>query len=176
MATYKSIPQYPTSNYRINVSWSYLKDQLDHWNEDPKYPLILQPDYQRNYVWTNKQQIAYCEYILRGGTSGREIFFNCPSWMDGFNHSIECVDGQQRIGAVLAFLDNKIPVFGNYNKDYIDKLSHSGPSFMFNVCKVSDRAELLRWYISMNTGGSKHTKKDLAPAYDALNVIENSKK
>ena len=31
------------------------------------------------------------------------------------------VDGLQRLTALLVFLDNKIPAFGSYFKEYIDK-------------------------------------------------------
>jgi hypothetical protein len=171
MPTFRDIPQYPHSAYQVDVSWTYLKEHLAQWDEVPHSPLILSPDYQRGYVWTAEQQTAYCEYILSGGTSGRDVFFNNPSWMGGFSDPTECVDGQQRIGAVLAFLDGHIPAFGYKFSEYTDQLRLLGPSFTFHVCKIKDRKELLNWYISMNTGGSIHTAADLSPAYGALAAL-----
>jgi len=166
---FSNIKQFPFSAYHTDVSWGHLKEHLDSWNE--KDDLILQPDFQRGYVWSEQQQIEFCEYSLRGGQSAKQIYFNNPSWMDGFDQPTECFDGQQRIGAALAFLDDKIKVFGHYHSEYEDKIRLIGATFSFHVFKISDRKELIEAYIAMNTGGTVHSEKDLKPAYEALEKL-----
>lgn len=169
---FRDIPQITQARYSVDVSWDYLKDDLERY--DKNFGLILDPTYQRGYIWTEAQKVAYVEYKLRGGTSGGDIYWNCPGWMgkEMRNHPIEIVDGKQRLSAVVDFLDNKIPAFGLYRKDYEDKLHGLRPSFKYHVLDLKDRKELLKWYIAMNTGGSAHTMVDLQPAFDELNKLE----
>ena len=59
------------ARYRVDVMWSYLFSHLNHYNES--YGIDLDPDFQRAHVWAEAQQIAYVEYQLRGGISGKDI-------------------------------------------------------------------------------------------------------
>lgn len=170
------IKQFPHSAYRVNVSLDYLEKHLEGWDERilgkeiKKGGLLLQPSYQRGYVWTREQQISYMEYILKGGQSGRDVYFNNPTWNDSYTAHTECVDGQQRIGAALAFVRDEIKCFGYYYSEYEDKLCANG-DLIFHIMKIKSRKELLETYIAMNRGGSYHTEKDLAPAYEELNKL-----
>jgi hypothetical protein len=70
----------------------------------------MNPDFQRGHVWTEEQQIAYVEYLLKGGMSGRTFYFNKPSWknkdtINGYDDFV-CVDGLQRTTAIEKFLNN----------------------------------------------------------------------
>ena len=165
---FKDIPQFPFSAYRVDVSWKQLSNHIDRLREASG--IILQPSFQRGLVWNQKQKIAYCEYQLQGGQSGKEVFFNCPSWMGSFSDPLECVDGQQRIQAILDFLNNKIPVFDTFYQQFEDTLPYN-VNLSFNVTRIKDRKELLKWYISLNKGGSYHTETDLAPAYQELKEL-----
>lgn len=84
--------------------------------------LLLNPDFQRGNVWTEKQQVAYIEFLLKGGKSARVIYFNHPGWMGSFNGQMVCVDGLQRITAIQKFINNEIKVFNTYYKDFEDHL------------------------------------------------------
>lgn len=64
----------------------------------------------------------FFEDILRGGESGRDFYFNHPGWFGDWKGEYVCVDGLQRITAVLRFLNNEIPVFGHYFNEYEDAL------------------------------------------------------
>ena len=88
--------------------------------------LQLNPEFQRGHVWTEKQQIAYIEYFLRGGKSGTIIYLNKPDWNTsiavGEYNEFTCVDGLQRITAFGKFVNNEIKVFDSYFREYTDKL------------------------------------------------------
>ena len=143
----------PVGHYFTHISWNYFPK----WVEENK-PII--PDYQRGYVWIEQQQIDYCEAILKGCPSGRDIYFNHPDWMGGYDGDLEILDGQQRIGAVTAFLNNKIKVFGNYFNEYKDKI-RSHICFGVHILKFQTRKEKLEFYLAFNNGGTIHTKDEL---------------
>jgi hypothetical protein len=128
----------------------------------PGHYLVMNPEWQRGHVWTPKQQTAFMEYFLRGGKTGREVYFNCSSWQGKYNTPIYCVDGLQRITAALAFLSNEIPVWGHYLRDFEDRIHVVNVSFAFNVLKISSKRDLLKTYIDFNSGGTPHNPQEIA--------------
>lgn len=135
----------------------------------------LNPDYQRGYVWNDAQKTSYLEYILRGGFSGRDIFWNSANWQSmGTVGVLELVDGQQRVKSVLQFLKNEIPVFdGHYYGDFEGRMRDIDARFRFHINNTNSKLEVIDWYLGMNTGGSIHTEEDLQVAYDYRNKIVN---
>jgi len=162
---FQKIPQFTRdSPYSVDSDWPYF---INKWIADPAFldstPVELCPDFQRGHVWSEAQQIAYIEYALRGGKSGKDIYFNCSSWMDKFNTPLQLVDGLQRVTAVQRFIKNEIPAFGTLYKDYTGTLRIlSGcASFKIHVNTLQTRAEVLTWYLEMNSGGTPHTQSEL---------------
>lgn len=162
MPKFSDIKQFTrTGSYNVNVPWLSLERHLESWTREPPY-LDLEPDFQREHVWTVTQQRAYIEYILRGGRSGRILYFNCPGWNIGEMGQMVIVDGKQRLQAVRHFLSNNFGVFGgNYFKDYTDILRPVKCDFIFSVNDLETRQEVLQWYLEMNSGGTPHTEGEL---------------
>lgn len=153
-----NIPQLSHARYSVDQDWFDLERVLQRYNKD--YGLDLNPDFQRDYVWTQQQKIDYVEWGFRGGRSGMDIFFNCPNW-NGFNAGvITIVDGKQRLQAVLDFMHNEIPAYNIYFKDYEGPF-RMGPHFRFHVNDLKSREDILKWYIGMNTGGTIHTPNEI---------------
>lgn len=150
------------AGYRVNVPLAYLREQLSHFTEQG---LIMEPDFQRAHVWTPEQGSAYIEYLLRGGTSGREIYFNLYRFQTGVcgseKYPFVLVDGLQRLTACLEFLSDKLCAFGHRLSEFEDKLPTMEPSLLFNVNDLKTRAQVLQWYCEMNSGGTPHTKEEL---------------
>jgi hypothetical protein len=159
---FADIKKFPRSSYHTDVDFKYVKDTLERWDErNNGSPVILDPEWQRGHVWTEAQQIAWIEYILKGGTTGRDIYFNCSSWMAGYNTPVYCVDGLQRLTAVIAFMDNKIPTFGHFFDQYEDSIRLADARLSFNMLKISNKKELLTIYHNFNAGGTPHSKEEL---------------
>lgn len=160
---FADIKKFPFSSYKVTVSLNYLEDTLDNYNyPEMGNPLIMNPDWQRGHVWTRDQQIAYVEYFLKGGMSGRDIYFNCSSWDGKYDTPIYVLDGLQRLTALLAFIHNDIPAFGCLYEDYEDKLrTLSEGCLTFNIMKLSSKKELLNFYIDANSGGTPHDPKEI---------------
>jgi hypothetical protein len=157
---FKDIEQFPQSHYHVTTTLDYVTEILNNWNERDT-PLIMNPEWQRGHVWTREQQISFIEYLLKGGTTGRNIYFNCSSWGDKYNTPIFCLDGLQRISAWQAFENNEIPVFGSYFKDFEDKSSLQRWYFDFYMLKLKNKKELLSVYLNFNAGGTVHDPKEL---------------
>ena len=159
MAMFKGIKSFtPCCRYRVTIPWDSLLQSLARYRKN--YKLIENPDFQRGHVWVEAQRIAYVEFILRGGSTGREIYFNCTSWMDGFNTPLILVDGLQRITAVERFLTNQIPAFGYLFKEYSDNIPFDC-EFFFSIHNLKTRAKVLKWYIELNSGGIVHTPEEI---------------
>lgn len=156
-------------NYQIHVSWESLIEQLEHWTNERLAPLDLNPEFQREYVWTEEQKIAYIEFKLKGGQGSDRIYFNCVGWGFTFDGPFVLVDGKQRISAVLNFINGKIPAFGHYFSEFEDKIPFE-IGFIFCVNDLKTEKEVLQWYIDMNTGGTVHTKEEIEKV---KNMIEN---
>lgn len=156
---YNEIKQFTQANSSVNYSWKYLKIWLEEQKNE--IGLELEPDFQRAHVWNDEKRSKYIEYILKGGISGRAIYFNCSSWMKEFNMPVVLVDGLQRVTAVLKFLNNEITIFdGKYFKDIEGRLPLQA-SFDVYVNDLPTRKEVLQWYIDLNDGGVAHTSEEI---------------
>ena len=155
---FQDIPKFTFSgNYAVHVDWRELKHTLDRYTKT--YNLDMNPDFQRGHVWNDDKRTAYVEFILRGGDSSREVYFNCKGWMAGGEGPMQLVDGKQRIEAVMQFLDNKIPAFGHYFNEYTDRMNNAW--FHVHVNNLPTRAQVLQWYIDLNAGGVVHTSEEI---------------
>ena len=74
--------------------------------------LVIQPQYQRNYIYNDgKKDVAVIESLLKGYPLGL-IYFN------KVGDSYEVLDGQQRITSFGRFLTNKFTVKIDNNEQY----------------------------------------------------------
>lgn len=155
---FKDIEKFTSmGSYTSDVPFDFVKINLDRFITEHK--LQMCPDFQRGHVWTTKQQIAYIEYLFKGGKSGTTVYFNQPGWLNGFDGEFVVVDGLQRLTAITRFLENEIKVFGYYYRDY-DRID-AEITIKFCINNLKTRAEVLKWYLEMNSGGVVHTEDEL---------------
>lgn len=109
-----------TDNIKIesrDVKW--LKDQSD------LSLLEIDHSFQRQYIWTVKNQIRLIETILIGYPVPEVYLWEkeTDSKTGGTVHSI--IDGQQRLGSIFDFINNKFSLKSTYvdfkDADYVDK-------------------------------------------------------
>lgn len=156
--------------YAVDVSLGYMEDQLDFFATG--YGLNLYPDFQRGHVWTMEQRSRYVESLLRGtiGASLRVIQFNAPHWDDD-NHGgdlpneIQIIDGLQRLTTIRMFIAGRVQAFGMYIGEF--KGSSFDPmrglyGLRFAVYAYNSRAELLKYYLSLNDGGTPHAPEEIS--------------
>jgi len=161
LTCFADIPRFTSwGSYSVNVSWDYVEKTLDEYAKAVR--VDLDPDFQRAHVWTAKQQSRYVEYILRGGKSSRDIYWNCKGWHLRMEGPMVLVDGKQRLEAVRKFMANKLPAFGSTFSEYTDRMRLIETGFVFHVNDLATRAEVLQWYIDINAGGVAHTEAEIA--------------
>lgn len=99
----------------------------DVWEWSHNNRLELQPDFQRNEVWTKAAQIALIDTILKNIPIPK-IYMK--SLIKNKQTYRIVIDGQQRLTAILAFLENKLklktPHISNHDYDGMtfDSLPH----------------------------------------------------
>ena len=160
---YIDIPQFTRDgNWQADFDFLGLVDFMKE--EINTQGLQLNPDFQRGHVWTDAQQIAFLEYFLKGGKSGRIIYLNKPDWYNrvsqGAYNDYVCVDGLQRYTAIERFVNNEIPVFGSLKKEFTDKLRMRN-TIQLNINDLKSKKEVLTWYIGMNAGGTPHSQEEI---------------
>ena len=125
---FKDLPvMIDSGSYHISLP---LKE-LRKWLTSEQVELC--PDFQRGHVWNEKQQIAFVEWFLAGGITGRAFYFNGYAWRHSAGYDLVCVDGLQRITALLNFIENKIPAYGCLLNDFEDPLPTLRYLLMFTL-------------------------------------------
>ena len=156
---FRELPKFiAEGTYRVNIGWNYIEEWIEREN---KLNLNLDPDFQRAHVWTEAQQQAYVEFVLKGGRGSGELKFNCAGWMIDFRGPFVLVDGKQRLEAVRKFLRNELTIFENYKySDFEDRLPVYA-EFIVMVNDLADYDDVLRWYLQLNSCGTPHTEDEL---------------
>lgn len=150
-------------------------DGLQYWmDRQVKNGLILNPDFQRGYVWTVDQQIKYVEFMLKSPDSAYTppIFLNHPGWMTNWEGEFVCVDGLQRITALRKFVDGNLEIFGGYTVHQIDNLRLYNSAISVSINNLKTRKEVLTWYIELNTGGTVHSDDEINRVKQLLHIEE----
>lgn len=159
-----------TANYAVDAPFIFVTKTIREYQRE--LGLQLCPDFQRGHVWTYKQKVAYIEYLLRGGESGRDIYFNAPFWhsfcvKDDVYNDFVVVDGLQRLTSVLEFMDDKVCIFADERRPdgySLSQFEDDVPlmvSLRFHINDLKTRAEVLNWYLEMNSGGTPHSAEEL---------------
>lgn len=173
---FSDIPQFTRDgSCQYDFAIEYLMDFLN--TEIEQFNLQLNPKFQRGHVWTEDQQVAWLEYFLKGGKSGRIVYFNNPSQhksvKDGSYNDYVCVDGLQRITAIQRFMNNEIKVFGSYYREYEDETRIATHTIKVNINDLKTEREVLQWYVDMNSGGTPHTKAEIEKVEKMIQELED---
>lgn len=165
---FKKIEKFDTPNYIVDVPLDFIKEKLERWTTS--YKLELDPEFQRGHVWSEKQQIEFIEFLLKGGQV-HPIFFNMEGWMGTQIGKLQLIDGKQRLTAILKFIDSELPIFDGYTIEQLDNFRLGAFSVRFGVNKLSEK-DAIDWYISMNTGGTIHTSDEIQKAIEYKKTIK----
>ncbi|EGO8836457.1 DUF262 domain-containing protein [Enterococcus faecalis] len=139
--------------------------------------LIIQPEYQRNYIYADgKRDVACIESILKGYPLGL-IYFNKTK-----NNSFEVLDGQQRITSIGRFVTGKFAVLDfNGNRNYFSGLSADQQEKIMNYqllvyeCEGSE-SEIKEWFKTINISGVPLNEQELRNAIYSGPFVSEAKK
>ena len=98
-------------DYAVDIHFHYLESWLAERGE--RSPVDMDPDFQRGHVWNDRQRSKYVEYLLRGGQSSFDIYWNQPGWPElnkkaDLPDVLMIVDGKQRVTSVRMFMGEYI--------------------------------------------------------------------
>lgn len=175
---FQDVPQFTKDGaWQCDFNFEFLIEFIEE--NERNFNLQLNPDFQRGHVWNEEQQIKWLEFFLRGGRTGRILYFNCPSWQgsvkEGEYNDFVCVDGLQRITAIQRFMHGEIPVFGSYISEFQDKMPITHGTIKVNINDLKTKKEVLQWYIDMNTGGTIHTKEEIDKVKNMIIRLDEDK-
>lgn len=128
--------------------------------------LIIQPEYQRNYIYGDgKKDVAVVESLLKGYPLGL-IYF-----VKNNDETFEVLDGQQRITSFARFVNNswtfavewkgRLRYYDSLDKDEQDKIT--GTPLTIYVCE-GEPSEIQEWFEIINIAGVPLVKQELRNA------------
>lgn len=162
---FDNIPRYPTAVDKIECGIGYLVETIEN------YEIDFDPPYQRGYIWSEAQKVAYVEHILKGGDAGNFVLNDRMTKEIG-GRSYELVDGKQRLTAILDALAGRIRVFGVLFWEIDGRFQfNSYVRLTFLVYGFTDQRDVVGLYLSLNQGGSVHTDADLQVAREYLESL-----
>lgn len=120
------------------------------------------PSWQRGFIWTEAQQIAFIESAWLGLNLGTFTYNVGP-----INHPLDnlLIDGQQRLRAIECYLTDQFPVFGFRWSEVtdIDRRIWSFTTIFANYrTETTDESYLRDYYNMMNFGGTPHNEDERA--------------
>lgn len=157
-------------NYTVGLD--YLKDFLFDRPE-----LELNPVFQRGNVWSLKQQIEFVENFLRRPQAVNvKIYFNDGKLFnkleknetnDFIAEKWVCLDGLQRLTALLDFIDGKFACFdGQVTWEKIQKAPNKGEILCDSNLDIyqlymKTNQEVIDFYVDFNSAGTPHSKEEI---------------
>lgn len=127
--------------------------------------LVIQPEYQRNYIYAEKKMdAAVIESILKGYPIGL-IYFNKKD-----NNHLEVLDGQQRITSIGRFVTNKLDIkdenglpqsFDSINPD--KRVLIQNTKLLIYECEGTE-SEIKDWFKTINIAGVPLNNQELLNA------------
>lgn len=170
---WNEIPQYICDEVLQYNEFNFIRYVEFIDEQIQKYNLNMTPDFQRGHVWTEEQQADYIKFLLKGGKTGRNFYFNRNEYR------YVCVDGLQRTTAIQKFVNNELKVFGQYFTEFHFEIAHGDSRIPLYQLKITvytndlkTEKEILQWYIDMNAGGTPHTSEEIQRVKDMINELE----
>jgi hypothetical protein len=124
--------------------------------------LVIQPEYQRHYIYGGGKDAAVIESLLKGYPLGL-IYFNDA----GTN--LEVLDGQQRITSVGRFVTGKFAIIQNGKEQTFSSLPVEDQqkilksTLLVYVCEGTE-TEIKQWFETINIAGIPLNKQELLNA------------
>lgn len=154
-------PAWTAATHGCDYGLKYLESGLrDTWNVD------IDPPYQRGHVWTTEQQSAFLGYWLQGGTVPTLWVWEPPRSKEYSGKARpELIDGKQRLTAWLKWWHGEIAADINGQKVFVgdtDQKFRIHHMIHITFVRLESRADVLRFYLQLNGGGTPHSPNELA--------------
>lgn len=157
---------FPRGIYNVNFTLGNFEKELEDLAAG--FTLNLNPIYQRGSVWSLEQKQKYIEFLLKKPKDGITLYFNCSNFTNLKNCDFNCLDGQQRIKAILDFLHGKIKPYGFIVNQFEEKVLKAIllEIVVFEFKTIQEEA---LWYLNFNSAGVNHSEDDIKKALNVIN-------
>ena len=135
--------------------------------------LDLDPDYQREYVWSSKDQELLINSIFEGIEIGKFAMVHLE-YKEGSNLLYEILDGKQRVTTLVLFITDQFKYKGKY---FSELASEDRVYFMdYNITLGETRSELSEkekreYFLRLNTRGVEQTSAHLEKVKKQLSKL-----
>jgi hypothetical protein len=144
--------------YRVENDWGRVAPLAEG---ERKLGNFVLPPFQRPAVWTEAQQVRFIESIWNGLPLGAYIVNRIIVPLDN-PYDNWLLDGQQRITAILAYVEDAFPVMG-YRWSEIteqDRKQFGMTPMSYLETQINDLDELRDIYDRLAYGGTPHNLED----------------
>lgn len=138
--------------------------------------LNIRPKYQREFVYSPKQQEEVINSIFKG------FPLNVMYWVKNDDESFELLDGQQRTLSICSFAEGEMFItLDGRTKDYGSLTDDQKSLFLdyplqIYICENGTDSEKLDWFEIINIAGEKLTKQELRNAVYSGGWVTAAKK
>lgn len=153
----------------IGTETLFLREPSARLGSDSYSPLTF-PDYQRGHVWTDAQAGRFMGFLLEWGTP--PVIF-VQRWAESVGLPDEVIDGKQRLTAIARWVNHEIPaIFADpsqppmFLRDFTPAerqmlTGPGGPTLTIQYVGYTTRAEVMAFYLRLNTGGTPHSADEI---------------
>ena len=131
--------------------------------DDGTHKLIIRPEYQREFIYNDKQRAAVVETVINN------FPLNVMYWSKVSDNEYEVLDGQQRTISLGQYLNGDFSVKVDGNDKYYHNLTNAEKEQILNyeltiyICDGDDK-EKLDWFKIINIAGEVLTNQELLNA------------
>lgn len=151
----------------INGDTSFAENQevkLDYFNSTVEslirkhyhFGVDFDPDYQRGYVWDQKDKELLLDSVFKNIDIGKFTFIKLSNdeWLKR-GLSYEILDGKQRLSTLIEFYENKLTYNGKYYNDLSSKDKNVFDNHTVAQAEVdrTDKQTVLKYFLMLNRTG-----------------------
>jgi hypothetical protein len=157
-----------SENYRDN------NDGGVYGYDNGTHILCLRPEYQREYVFGDKQRNAVIDTVMKGFPLG--LIY----WSKVSDNQYECLDGQQRSISICQYVNSDFPIKVDGNDRFFHNLTLEEKQAILDyelevrICEGTEE-EKLAWFRTINIAGVTLTNQELLNATYAGTWLADAK-
>ena len=132
------------------------------------FGIDFNPDYQRDFVWTQSDKEKLIDSIFCNIDIGKFCFIK-NNYHDKYLYTV--LDGKQRIRAILDYYEGRFPYKGKYFNDLSSLDQTHFEHYMISMAEVdnADRKTILKYFLMLNTGGRIMSEEQLKKVRNLYN-------
>lgn len=158
-----------------DVSLHFNNSSIEHLiNMHYHFGIDFNPDYQRGYVWVQKDKELLLDSIFKNIDIGKFaiVRLSDSEWLER-NVSYEILDGKQRLSTLIEFYENKLTYKGKYYNDlsWRDRITFKNHSVSMAEIESTNKQTILKYFLMLNRTGKAMDEAQLDKVENMLNEL-----